>query len=101
MIVRSAPNGEEGTLLFSLHPPDLVITDVLMPDKEGLETIRELQVLNPLAKIIAILVAPSDWRVLEMADKLGAGATIPKTFQNGRVTPDRGTIVTSVLGAKS
>ena len=52
--VISAGDGEEGLLVFQEHPTDIVITDLLMPKKEGIETIMELQKLSPKLKIIAI-----------------------------------------------
>jgi len=79
--VSTAVNGEEGVLCFRKKPPDLVITDLLMPNKEGLETIRELRLANPVVKIVAISGAPSEWRALEIATKLGANETISKPFK--------------------
>jgi two-component system cell cycle response regulator CpdR len=49
-----ALNGKEGMLLFEKDKPDLVISDIIMPEKEGLETIFELRRLYPDLKIIAI-----------------------------------------------
>jgi len=78
--VWSAVNGQEGVALFRAHPADLVITDLLMPEKEGLETIRELRSARPALRIIAISGASPEWRVLEMARKLGAQKTLAKPF---------------------
>ena len=52
--VDIALNGKEGTELFEKKMPDLLITDIIMPDKEGLETIFELRKKYPELKIIAI-----------------------------------------------
>jgi DNA-binding response OmpR family regulator len=52
--VDMALNGKEGMVLFEKNKPDLLITDVLMPEKEGLETIFELRKKYPELKIIAI-----------------------------------------------
>lgn len=52
--VGEAADGEEGVKLFQEKQPDLVITDILMPNKEGIETIQELCKLQPDALIIAI-----------------------------------------------
>ena len=38
--VLEAANGIQGIELFSEQHPDLIITDLIMPEKEGLETIR-------------------------------------------------------------
>ncbi len=52
--VEIALNGREGMELFNEKIPDLLITDILMPEKEGLETIMELRKKYPALKIIAI-----------------------------------------------
>jgi DNA-binding response OmpR family regulator len=52
--VSVALNGKEGMKLFEKDRPDLVITDIIMPEKEGLETIFELRRMYPSLKIIAI-----------------------------------------------
>src|SRR4030095_5251414 len=52
--VTEARNGSEGIDLYRDHPSDLIITDLIMPEKEGLETIREYRKSYPDAKIIAI-----------------------------------------------
>jgi DNA-binding response OmpR family regulator len=49
-----ASNGKEGMKLFDKEKPDMVITDIIMPEKEGLETIFELRRMHPDLKIIAI-----------------------------------------------
>jgi DNA-binding response OmpR family regulator len=52
--VDIALNGREGMELFKKNMPDLLITDIIMPEKEGLETIFELRRKYPELKIIAI-----------------------------------------------
>jgi len=52
--VDLALNGREGMELLEINKPDLVITDIIMPEKEGLETIIELRKRYPELKIIAI-----------------------------------------------
>lgn len=78
----SAPDGRRGLSTFCSEQPDLVITDIIMPDKEGLETIREIRVERPDAKIIAISgggrIANLDF--LEFAGKFGACEMISKPF---------------------
>jgi YesN/AraC family two-component response regulator len=51
---KIASNGNEGLDLFESFQPDLLITDIVMPEKEGLELIFELRRKNPAIKIIAI-----------------------------------------------
>jgi YesN/AraC family two-component response regulator len=52
--VEIALNGNEGLILFEKFHPELLITDIVMPEKEGLELIFELRRKNPELKIIAI-----------------------------------------------
>ncbi|MFQ5722487.1 MAG: response regulator [Candidatus Aminicenantales bacterium] len=81
--VFDAPDGKKGISLYRQQLPDLVITDLVMPEKEGIETIIELKRNYPRVKIIAISgggkVIPEIY--LEMAEKLGAACTIKKPFQ--------------------
>ncbi len=49
-----AENGEQGLKLLEDGRPDLIITDILMPEKEGIDTIREALDRAPGTKIIAI-----------------------------------------------
>jgi DNA-binding NtrC family response regulator len=75
-----AKNGREGMIMFATQDPALVITDILMPEREGIETIIEMRRARPDAKILAISGGGS-WRnmeYLEMAEKLGATAVMPK-----------------------
>ncbi len=77
-----AADGRRGLSAFSSEQPDLVITDIIMPDKEGLETIREIRLERPDAKIIAISgggrIANLDF--LEFAGKFGACEVMAKPF---------------------
>ncbi len=53
-LVDSATNGKEGVELFRVNPADLVITDIVMPEKDGIETITDLRRSYPGVKVIAI-----------------------------------------------
>ena len=82
--VIDAIDGNQGIKLFKEYRPDLIITDLIMPEKEGLETIRELKKANPDVKIIAIsgggIVDPKTY--LDLASKLGAVRTFAKPVDN-------------------
>ena len=81
--VVSAANGKEGVRLYREDPVDLVITDIIMPEKEGIETIMELKRAFPDVKIIAISgggrVDPEGY--LSMAKQLGARYTFSKPVE--------------------
>ena len=74
-----AENGAVGLKKLAQARVDIVLTDLLMPVLEGLETIREIRRLQPDVKIIAISGVYSDY--LEAASKLGANAVFRKPFQ--------------------
>jgi CheY-like chemotaxis protein len=80
--VISAMDGKLGIATFNSEHPDLVITDIIMPEKEGLQTITEIRNINPDAKIIAISgggrVGNTDF--LTIARRLGAFEAIAKPF---------------------
>lgn len=77
--VYEAANGDEAIRVACDAPFDLVITDVLMPERDGLEMIMFLRRQAPNAKIIAISGADSGL-FLENARGLGASATLAKPF---------------------
>ena len=81
--VVDAHDGKEGMRLYREAPTDLIITDLIMPEKEGVETIMELKRDFPDVKIIAISgggrVGPENY--LRIAKKLGAMHTFTKPVQ--------------------
>lgn len=81
--IAEAGDGQEGVLLFSRIEPDLVITDILMPVKEGLETILEIKAFDPRAKIIAMCGGGSrhDLKFLNMAQQIGADRCLVKPIR--------------------
>lgn len=81
--VSEAGDGDEGLQRFAEQPPDLVITDILMPGREGIETIIELRRRRPELPILAISGGSRNTErdeVLESADLLGATRVLPKPF---------------------
>ena len=58
--VTTAADGREGTTRFTDELPDLVITDMVMPVQDGMETIRQIRAVQPDAKIIAIGISRSN-----------------------------------------
>ncbi|RLD52165.1 MAG: response regulator [Bacteroidetes bacterium] len=80
--VDLASNGSEGLRLFNKIRPALVITDIIMPEKEGLETIREMRRIRSDLKIIAMSGGGkiSADNYLETAKIFGASRLILKPF---------------------
>jgi DNA-binding response OmpR family regulator len=83
--VLTAPNGREGVGEFGRNRPDIVLTDVLMPQMDGIETIREIRRAAPGAKIIAMSGGGRTGfnYLLDQMHLLGADAVLEKPF-----TPD-------------
>lgn len=52
--VAEAGDGAEALRAVRQHRPDVVVCDVLMPEKDGLQTIRELRALQPGLKVVAM-----------------------------------------------
>ena len=80
--VVEAKNGVEAIALFNKHPTDLIITDIIMPDKEGIETIIELKRDHPEVKIIAISGGGRTRNLdfLDLAKRYGADVILAKPF---------------------
>jgi CheY-like chemotaxis protein len=78
--VDEAANGNEGLSKYGANPYDLIITDIYMPEKEGLETIIELKRDHPDVRILAISGGSRDMDLdfLPVAAKLGAEKTLNK-----------------------
>lgn len=80
--VTVAFDGQQAVNLYKSRPTDLVITDLVMPGKEGIELIVELKGLFPEVKIIAVSGAGINalGEYLQMAKALGANRVLSKPF---------------------
>ena len=78
----SAENGREGIRLYRENPVDLILTDLIMPDRDGLEVVREISAEFPDAKIFAMTSYDSTGSkgYLELAVEYGALRTFQKPF---------------------
>jgi len=96
--VLEAANGTTGLASYRQQQSDLVITDIVMPETEGLETIRELRRLNPEVKIIAIsgAVGGRSDGYLGLAMGFGALRILAKPFTGA----DLLSVVAEVLATK-
>lgn len=81
--VAVAADGNAGITLYRERPADLVVTDIIMPDKDGWEAIVELRREYPEARIIAISggdrLGPSSY--LAVAKRFGAQRVFAKPIE--------------------
>jgi CheY-like chemotaxis protein len=81
--VFEARNGREGLKLLEQHAADLVVTDIMMPETDGIETIIALRRKNAAIRIIAISgggrIGHTDF--LALAQKFGATHLLAKPFR--------------------
>ena len=78
--VTEAANGRIGLALYRYRPADLVITDIVMPELNGLDMLLELTREFIHAKVIAISGAGVEQNDLDVAKLLGARRTFQKPF---------------------
>jgi CheY-like chemotaxis protein len=79
-LVTEAADGQEGLAQFRASRADLVLTDLVMPVKEGIEMIMELRREYPDTKIIAMSGVVHCHNYLQIAEKLGALRSLGKPF---------------------
>ena len=82
--VAVAANAEEGLAQFRTHRPMVVLLDLILPDRDGLEVMQEIQALQPETRVIAITANGSVNRAVE-AMRAGAHEFLVKPFDEGRL----------------
>ncbi|MBI1963385.1 MAG: response regulator [Candidatus Rokubacteria bacterium] len=85
--VTVAGDGHAATRLLDTERVDLILTDIFMPGKDGLETIMEIRRDHPAVKIIAMSGGGRTGELGYLADavRLGAFGSISKPFEEARV----------------
>lgn len=79
--VLEAADGQAGLSLARSNTVDLVVTDLVMPVQEGMETIMTLRRERPRLPVIAISGGVTNSRLyLDIAGKIGARRILPKPF---------------------
>ncbi len=79
-IVKVAKNGKDGIDLMAIETPDLVLTDVVMPEKDGFFVIEEMKQSETLKNVPVIIISNSGQPVeIERAKKLGVLDWVIKT----------------------
>ena len=95
--VEMAENGAEALKRLESRDFGLVITDLFMPEKDGIETIREIHAKRPELKIIAISggVGGIGRDCLTVTKYLGASATLKKPFDHDTLAETIKTVLTT------
>lgn len=79
-----ASDGEDALLKYKEGNPDLVILDITMPKMDGIQSLREIKLINPHAKVVMCSAMGQEGMVVE-AIKLGAIDFIVKPFKPDRL----------------
>ena len=85
--VALARNGAQGLAAFRRIEPDLVLTDIVMPVQDGIETILTMRRERPDARIVAMSGrgAVGDADYIDIATRLGADAALPKPLESSKL----------------
>jgi two-component system, chemotaxis family, chemotaxis protein CheY len=83
-VVGEAGTGQEAIDRFQELNPDLMTLDITMPEKDGLEALKEIVALDPAARVVMCSALGQESKVLE-AIKSGAKDFVVKPFQPDRV----------------
>ncbi|HLA39411.1 MAG TPA: response regulator, partial [Candidatus Glassbacteria bacterium] len=90
--VELAPSAEAGLQRLGKRPFDLVLLDVMLPDRSGLEVLREIRAANPALFVVMITAYGSVEDAVE-AMRLGATNYITKPWDNSRLLAEIATLV--------
>jgi two-component system chemotaxis response regulator CheY len=78
-VVGEACDGAEAVQMFTEKKPDLVLMDLVMPIKNGMEALQDIRKLDPAAKVIILTAVQQDPVTKELLQK-GAAAVLAKPF---------------------
>ena len=88
-VVSEAGNGKQAFDQYKEHKPDVVTMDITMPEMDGITALKEIQKINPSAKVIMCSAMGQQAMVID-AIQAGARDFIVKPFQADRVLEDIG-----------
>ncbi|MBI1777298.1 MAG: response regulator [Proteobacteria bacterium] len=95
-VIRTSADGQLGLEQFKQARPDVVVTDLIMPNREGIETIRAMRAFDPSVPIIAMSgnTGAKLMNFLKLAKVSGATLTLEKPFRPSELVA----AVSKVLG---
>ncbi|MET1123830.1 MAG: response regulator [Archaeoglobaceae archaeon] len=86
-IVGEAENGKQAVELYRKLKPDIVTMDIVMPEMNGIEALKEIKKIDPNAKVV-MCTAVGQEQMVKAAIKLGARGYIVKPFQAAKVVEE-------------
>ena len=78
-VVGEAENGDEAIKIYTAQRPELVLLDLIMPGKNGLETLEGIKVIDPAAKVVMVTAVEQDILSQQLIGK-GAIGVLHKPF---------------------
>lgn len=78
-VTGEAGDGEEAVTEFTARRPDLVLLDLIMPGKNGLQVLEELKAIDPAPRIVMVTAVQQDIISRELKEK-GAAGVLHKPF---------------------
>lgn len=91
--IYEAENGKQAVKLYKQYKPDLVTMDIIMPEMNGIDALKQIKSIDPNANVIMCTAVGQEQMVI-MAIKCGARGYIIKPFQASKVVEE----VKKVLG---
>lgn len=81
--VLKSPDGKDALIQYNFHLPDIIVTDIIMPEIDGIQLLTNLLNINPGVKVIAMSGGNRGHAdtYLEMAENLGACSVLSKPFE--------------------
>lgn len=83
-VTGEAEDGDEAIRIFTELKPELVLLDMIMPGKTGLETLKELKALDPAARVVMVTAVQQDEMERQLIES-GAAAILHKPFMYGEL----------------
>jgi len=82
--IVEAENGEEAVSVYNREKPDLVLLDIIMEKKDGLQVLKEIREINPEAKVIMVTAIGQEY-LMKKAMRLGAKGFVVKPFKDEKI----------------
>lgn len=78
-VTGEAGDGDEAVREFTAHRPELVLLDLIMPGKNGLQVLEDLKAIDPTPRIVMVTAVQQDIISRELKEK-GAAGVLHKPF---------------------